>query len=135
MRFSPHGGLFSFQRKMVGDHGNEFRIGGFSFQIAHGVAEKALQRFHVASVPCDLDGVADGALHSGGRGGEFLRDLRIERLSDGVDHIHIVDGEDDGLAQILITLDVGWHADLVDDVGDNGFEVALTLRLRGIISA
>ena len=37
--FSPHRGLFSFQGKMVSDHRNELAICGFSFQIAHGVAQ------------------------------------------------------------------------------------------------
>ena len=49
-----------------------------------GVAEESLQRFHIASVPRNFYCVADGALHSRRRGGEFLRDLRIERFGEGI---------------------------------------------------
>ena len=69
--------------------------------------------------------MADGPLHPAGRGGKALGHLGIEHLGDGVDHVHILDGEDDGLPQILIALDVGGHADLVDDVGDRRLQIRL----------
>ena len=47
--------------------------------------------------------------------------LMVEHLGDGVDHIHVVDGNDDGFPQVLIALDVGRDADFVDDACDHGF--------------
>ena len=44
---------------MVRDHGDEFRIRGFSLDAADRVAEEFLKGLHVAAVPGDLDGVAD----------------------------------------------------------------------------
>ena len=49
----------------------------------------------------------DGALHSAGGGLEGLGHLGVEYLGNGVDHIHIIDGNDDGLPQVLIALDMG----------------------------
>ena len=58
---SPYG-VLAFEGKIVSDHGDKFAIRGFSLDAADGVAEVALQNLHVAAVPGDLDGVADGAL-------------------------------------------------------------------------
>ena len=70
--------------------------------------------------------MADGALDAGRGGAEALGNLGIEHLGDGVDHVHVLDGQDDGLAQILVALDVGGDADLMDDVGHN----LLQIRVR-----
>ena len=45
---------------------DEFAIRGFSFDIAHRVAEALLQHLDVAPIPGLLDGVADGSLEAGG---------------------------------------------------------------------
>ena len=65
--------------------------------------------------------MADGPLHPAGGGLEGLGHLGVQYLGDGVDHIHIVDGDDDGLPQVLVALDVGGDTDLVDDAGDQTF--------------
>ena len=77
MRFSPYRRLSSLQAQVVGDHRDELAVGRLALHFADGVAEKSLQGLHVASVSRNLDGVADGAFHSGRRCPEFLRDLRI----------------------------------------------------------
>ena len=59
-------GLLALEGEAVRDHGDEFRIGGFSLDIADRVAEELLQHLDVASIPGHLDGVAD------------FRDLRPE---------------------------------------------------------
>ena len=68
------------------------------------------QKF-VISVSGDHDGVPDGSFHSAGGGLEVLGHLRVQYLGDGIDHVHIVHGDDDGLPQVLVTLDVGRDAD------------------------
>ena len=35
----------------------------------------------------------------------------IENLRDGVDDVHIVDGDDNRLPQILVAFNVSWDAD------------------------
>ena len=84
-----------------------------------------MQGLNVTPVPGHLNGVADGPLYPGRGGVELLCNLRVQHLGDGVDHVHILDGEDDGLPEILVALDVGGHANLVDDVGDNSLQVCL----------
>ena len=79
------------QAEAVGDHGDEFGVGRLSLDIAHRIAEKALQRFQIAALPGDLNGVPDGALHTGGSGAEMLGDLRVQLRRDRVDQIHIPD--------------------------------------------
>jgi len=51
--------VLAAEGKIVRDHGDEFTICGLALDAADGVAEKLLQHFHVATIPCYLDGVAD----------------------------------------------------------------------------
>ena len=62
-RTSPHALLLP-QAQAVGDHGDELGIRGLALYIRHGVAEKLLQHLDIASVPCDLDGMAYGTLNA-----------------------------------------------------------------------
>ncbi len=43
----------------IGDHGDEFGIGGLSLDIAHRIPEILLQHLDIAPIPGHLDGVAD----------------------------------------------------------------------------
>ena len=80
--------------------------------------------------------MADGSFHPAGCGAEVLGYLGVEHLGDGVDHIHVIDGDDNGLPQILIALDVGGNADLVDNIGHKGFNADLVIAaLNGIPQA
>ena len=84
--------------QFVCDKGDEFRIRGFSFGIADGIAEKSLQSIQITSVPGYFDGVADGSFHTAGGGLECFRHLGVEYLGDGVNDVHIVDGNDDSFS-------------------------------------
>ena len=53
---------FIFQPHVVGDHGDEFGIGGFAPAVLDGVAEVGVEGVQIASVPGYLDGMADGPL-------------------------------------------------------------------------
>ena len=106
------------QSQIVGNHGNELRIGGLAAAVLDGVAEIGVERVDVAAIPRDLDGVADGSLHTAGGGAEFLGDGGIEDLRDRIDDVIIVDRHDNGEAKILIALDVRGYADLMNDLGD-----------------
>ena len=55
--------------------------------------------------------MTDGPLYPGWGGAEGFGYLRVEDLCDGVDHDHVVDGDDDGLPQVLVALDVGGDTD------------------------
>ena len=143
---SPHGHLLFAQGNIVCDHCDALGIRRLSLHIADRVAEDALEGLDIPAIPCDLDGVADGTLDAAGRGAVFLGDGGIEHLGDGVDDLHIADGEHDRLAQVLIALDVRGDADLMDDVGDHGLEIRLAgdcrctliarrARLRGLPDA
>ena len=119
------------QLELVCNKRNKFRIRGLSLGIADGIAEKSLQSVQVASVPGYLDGMADGTLHAAGCGLECFCHLRVKHLGDGIDHIHVVDGNDDSFPQVLITLDVSGDTDLVDDTGDHGLD-AVGQRVYGV---
>ena len=117
--------------QFISNQGDEFGIRRFSLGIADGIAEKSLECVQVTSIPGDFDGMADGTLHTAGRGLKGLCHLGVEHLGDGIDDIHVVDGDDDGFPQILVALDVGGDADLVDDVGDQAFD-AVGQRVYGV---
>ena len=72
-----------------------------------GIAEVAVEGIHVSPIPCHLDGMADGALYAAGGGAVFLGDLRVQALGHGVDVLRLVHGEQDGIPQELVALDVG----------------------------
>ena len=74
-----------------------------------GVAEVAVQGVHIAAVPRHLDGMADGALHPAGGGAVALGDFRVQALGHRVDILWLVHGEQDGVPQKLVALDVSRH--------------------------
>ena len=90
------------QPHFVGNHCDELRVGRFAPQVMDGIAEVAVEGVHVSPVPCNLDGVADGALHAAGGGAVFLGDLRVQALGHGVDVLRLVHSEQDGIPQELV---------------------------------
>ena len=111
---------------MIRDHGNELAVGGLALDVGDRIAEEFLQHLNVTPVPGYLYGVPNCPLHPGGRGAEFLCHRGIEHLRHRVDHFHVVDGQYDGLPQILVALDVRRYADLVDDLRDLCFQILVT---------
>ena len=99
--FLPHPLPF-IQPHLIGDHGDELAIGGFSAQVMDGIAKVAIEGIHVSPVPRNLDGVADGALHPAGGSAVFLGDFRVQALGHGVDVLRLVHGEQDGIPQELV---------------------------------
>ena len=95
------------QPHLVGDHRNKFAVRGLAAQVVDGVAEVAVQSVHIATVPRHLDGMADGALHTAGRRSVFLGDFRVQAFGHSVDIFRLVHGEQDGIPQELVALDVG----------------------------
>ena len=69
--------LLLLQAQMVGDHRNKLRIGGFSLDIRHRVAEELLQHLEIAAVPGDLDRVADFQGFRPERGHALSEDLML----------------------------------------------------------
>ena len=106
MKKSAHPLAF-IQPHLISDHRDELRVCGFPPQVMDGVAEVAVEGVHVSPVPCHLDGVADGALHPAGGGAVFLGDFRVQALGYSVDVLRLVHGEQDGIPQELVALDMG----------------------------
>ena len=106
MKKSAHS-LPLIQPHLVRNHCDELRVGGLAAQVMDGITEVAVEGIHIAPVPCHLDGVADGALHPAGGGAVFLGDFRVEALGHSVDILRLVHGEQDGIPQKLVALDMG----------------------------
>ena len=77
-------GALELKLELICDQRDEFRIGGFPLGIGHCVAEEALEGVQIATIPGDLDGVADGPLHSRRGGAKGLGNLGVKDLGDGV---------------------------------------------------
>ena len=103
-------GRLQLKLQFVSDKGDELRICGFSFCVADRVPKEALKGIQIASVPGYFDGVTDGTFHPAGGGLEGFCHLGVQNLGDGVDDVHVVDGDNDGLPQILVALDMGGNA-------------------------
>ncbi len=99
--FLPHS-LPLIQPHLIGDHRDELTVGGFTPQVMDGIAEVAVEGIHISPIPCNLDGVADGALYAAGGGTVFLGDLRVQALGHGVDVLRLVHGEQNGIPQELV---------------------------------
>ena len=99
--FLPHPLPF-IQPHLVSYHRNELAVGGLTAQVMDGIAEVAIEGIHISPVPCHLDGVADGALHTAGGSAVFLGDLRVQALGHGVDVLRLVHGEQNGIPQELV---------------------------------
>ena len=82
-----------------------------------GIAEIAVQGVHIAAIPSDLDGVADGAFYPAGGGRVALGDLRVQALGHGVDIAVVGGGQQNRIAQKLVALDVRRNADLMQNFG------------------
>ena len=90
------------QPHLIGYHRDKLAVGGLAPQVMDGIAEIAVEGIHVSPVPCNLDGVADGALHPAGGGAVFLGDFRVQALGHSVDVLRLVHGEQDGIPQELV---------------------------------
>ena len=101
LQMLPHPLPF-IQPHLISYHRNELRVCGLSAQVVDGVAEVAVQRIHIAPVPCHLDGMADGALHPAGGGSVALGDLRVQALGHRVDILRLVHCEQNGVPQELV---------------------------------
>ena len=106
MQVLPHPLPF-IQPHLISYHRDELRVGGFAAQVVDGIAEVAVEGIHISPVPCNLDGVADGALHPASGGAVFLGNFRVQALGHGVDVLRFVHGEQDGIPQELVAFDVG----------------------------
>ena len=90
------------QPHLIGYHRDELRVGRFPSQVMDGVAEVAVEGIHVSPIPCNLDGMADGALHPAGGSTVFLGDFRVQALGHSVDVLRLVHGEQNGIPQELV---------------------------------
>ena len=105
--------IFQLQLELVSDKCNKFGISRLAFCIADSIAEEALEGIQVTSVPGNFNSVSDSAFYAAGSGLESLCHLGVQDFRDGIDHVHIIHGDDDGLPQILIAFDMSGNTDLV----------------------
>ena len=61
--------------------------------------------------------MANGTLHAGGGGAVFFCNGGVEHLCHRIDDVAILNGQQNGGAEVLIPLDVGGNTDLMDDLG------------------
>ena len=126
---------------MIRNHCDKLAVRGLTARVLDSIAEITVESIYVASVPRYLDCVADSALNTACCGLIFLRHARIKYLGYAVYHIVVLYGQQYGSAQILVALNVGGDADLVDyprylglNIG-SAFIVLLLRRLGYYVSA
>lgn len=109
--------------EVIRDHGDEFAICGFTAVVLDSVAEVRVECVNVTSIPCNLNGVAYGALNAACRGLVFLGDRGVEYLGDGIDDVAVFYRQQNSGAQILVALDVRGYTDLMYDLRNLRFYV------------
>jgi hypothetical protein len=75
--------------QLIGDHGDELRIGGFSFIIMYGIAENGIQNVDIAPVHATSMAWRIARSPPGMSGIEFFCDSRIKELGHRVDHLRV----------------------------------------------
>ena len=70
--------------QFVGNHSDEFTVGGLSAAVLNGIAEIGVEHINIASVPGDFDRVADGTFDARRRGAECLGNLGVQYLRNGI---------------------------------------------------
>ena len=79
---------------------------------------------HITAIPSDFDRMANGAFHTGARGLVLLCHTRVKLFCHRIDNLRVFDGHDDGIPKIVVSLNVGWHANLMQDLRDLNAQVA-----------
>lgn len=99
----------------IRDQRDKLAVGRLIVQRADVLAEGLVQRVDAPAVPRHLDGMANRAFHLAGRRAEAVGNAGIKLLGDAPHQLRVIHHHAHRLAQILIALDVGGDADLVDD--------------------
>ena len=117
------GDVVHLEAELVGDHRNKFAVRRLATGIMYRISEIGIQDVHVAAVPCDLDRVPNRTLDARARCLILLCNARVKLLCDGIDDFRLLDCHDDRVPQIVVTLDVGGNADLVQNLRDLNAQV------------
>lgn len=84
---TPH-----FQPQLIRNHGDKLRISRLASGIMNGVPKVRIEHIYIASVPCHLNGMADGTFHSGGGGLISLGNGGVKLLGHRIDDLRRFDG-------------------------------------------
>ena len=68
------------QPQVIGDHGNEFRVGRFSAAVLDGIAKVSVERIHITPIPRHFNSMTDGAFHARGGRGVLLGNRGVQYL-------------------------------------------------------
>ena len=116
--------IVHLQTQFIGNHGDELAVRGLAPRIVNGITEIRIQNIHITAIPSDFDRMANGAFHTGARGLVLLCHTRIKLFCHRIDNLRVFDGHDDGIPKIVVSLNVGRHANLVQDLRDLNAQVA-----------
>ena len=70
--------------ELICNQGDELAVGRLALGIGNRVSKEALQGVQIPSVPGNLNGMTNGALHTAGGGLEGFCHLGVEYLGDGI---------------------------------------------------
>ena len=68
------------ESEIICDHRDKLTVRGLAAVVLHGIAEVGIESVNVASVPRDLNGVADSPLNAACGGLVFLENYRTWKL-------------------------------------------------------
>ena len=105
-----------FQPQIICDHRDKLRVCRLTAIVLNGVPKIRIQYVHIPAVPRYLYRVPDSTFNSARRGLILLRDRRIQNFSHRIDYFPVVHRQNDSSSEILISLDVRGHSDLVNDL-------------------
>ena len=71
---------FKLKPETVGDHGDEFAVGGLSPSVVDGIPEIGVEHVHIAAVPGNFNGMADRPLDAGRGSGVLFATAGYSRL-------------------------------------------------------
>lgn len=113
------------ENKLICHRGNKLGICRLStFPVNH-VAKICIEDFHIASVPCNLNGMPDGTLHTALCRIIRLSDIRIQNLRHIFNDFRFFYSPDNCRSEIPIPFDMRRNSNLTQDIRYSECEITI----------
>ena len=106
---------FLLQTKFISNEGDKFGVCGFAFVFADSIAKETINKVYFATAPGYFNGMADRPFHSAGGSVAFFRNGRVELLCDIIQHIHIINGHNNGFPHVVVASNMGRYTNVMED--------------------
>ncbi|MNG12904.1 hypothetical protein D3C84_965420 [compost metagenome] len=109
--------------ELIRHHRDEFGVGWLRFRDINRISENKGNAVDVAARPSDFNRVANRTFNAARRRFVLFSDGWVERLRDRAKDFDVVVHHRDSFAQVLVTFNMSWHANLMNNTCDIRIQV------------